>query len=99
MAANGTIERQARFLADDNRRAEPDIRKIYWFPHEEEVRLVELTDLIPAADEEMVQPFYFQASPEDNLPAPSGIAMIRPEEFGKLKLPEDWGDWAQAVEL
>ena len=27
------VELQARFLADDNRKAEPSIQKVYWFPH------------------------------------------------------------------
>lgn len=93
------IERQARDLADDNRRAEPDITRIFWFPFDREVRLVELTDQVPATTDGELHPFYFRAAPADNLPAPSAIAMIRVAEFGKLKLPVDWGAWIDAVEL
>lgn len=94
-----TIESQARMLAEENRKAEPAIVKVFWFPHEEEVRLVELSEAMPASQDPEAYPFYFRSSPKDGLPAPSGILLIRPEEFGKLKLPPDWGDWKLAVEL
>src|SRR6266508_2541493 len=93
------IEQQARLLAVDNRQAEPDIARVFWFPDIQEVRLVELTDQVPESLDREVHPFYFRASPDDNLPAPSGIAMIRANEFGKLRLPAGWGDWNDAVEL
>lgn len=93
------VERQARMLAKDNREAEPDISDIYWFPHDDEVRLVELTPAIPASGDGRVHPFYFRSSPSDNLPAPSGIALIRPEEYRSLQTPKDWGDWDAAVRI
>src|SRR5438067_1712192 len=93
---NPTIERQARLLAGDNRRAEPQITRIFWFPDEKEVRLIELIDQVPATADGEVRPFYFRASPQDNLPAPSAIAMIRGDEYGRLKLPRGWGEWADA---
>lgn len=96
---NAAIEQQARLLAADNRQAEPDITGVFWFPDEREVRLVELTDQVPANGDGEVRPFYFQPSPNDGLPLPSGIAMIRPDEFGRLRLPADWGNWEDAVAL
>jgi hypothetical protein len=99
MTIDKSIEEQARFLAADNRKAEPSIKKIYWFPHSDELRLVELLDEVPASQDVQVRPFYFRASPEDGLSVVSSIAMIRPEEFGKLQLPKDWGDWSEAIEL
>jgi hypothetical protein len=96
---NPEIERQARLLALDNRIAEPDITRVFWFPDEKEVRLVELTEQVPAGTEGEVLPFYFRPSPQHQLPSPSAIAMIREAEFGKLKLPSGWGDWSDAVEL
>ena len=93
------VKRQAKLLAAENRRAEPDIRMIYWFPHEKEVRLLELTPTIPASGDGRVHPFHFQPKPDLDLHAPSGIALIRPDEFGKLDLPTDWGDWGSAVPL
>lgn len=93
------IERQARLLAEDNRRAESDITRIIWFPNDAEVRLIELTEQIPVNADGEIHPFYFRASPQDLLPAPSAMAMIRPDEYGKLKLPAGWGEWSDGVDL
>jgi len=93
------IEEQARTLAHENREAEPGITKVYWFPDDKEVRLVGLLPNIPPSGENELYPFYFRASPADDLPAPSSVALIRPEEFGVLRLPKAWGEWDQAVEL
>lgn len=93
---NATIRDQALLLAEEARRSDPSIIKFYWFPAQNEVRLVEVaTDMQPSPDQE-VQPFYFPASPQHNLPALSGVALIRDGEDGKLKLPEGWGTWADA---
>ena len=99
MTTMESVEQQARFLAEDNRKAEPSIQKIYWFPHPDELRLVELLDEIPVSMDEQIHAFYFQPSPEDGLTIGSRIAMIRPEEFGKARLPRGWGEWSDAVEL
>lgn len=93
------IKAQARYLARQNREAEPDIVKVYWFPDDREVRLVELHLGVPQSLDGKLNPFYFRDQPEDNLPAPSGVALIRPEEFGQLELPSSWGDWNRAEEL
>lgn len=93
------IEAQARFLAADNRKNDPDVKRVFWFPNEREVRLVELTDVIPTNLDGELHAFWFRASPKDNLPAPSRIALIQPREFGKLRLPSDWGDWQVAKEI
>lgn len=93
------IKRQAELLAGENRKAEPSITRIYWFPDDHEVRLVELISTVPRADDGRVHPFYFRANAEEDLPAPTGIALIRPEEFRQLSLPEKWGGWEAAVSL
>jgi hypothetical protein len=93
------IREQAVRLARENKRAEPGIVRVYWFPDENEVRLLELEAGIPPSAGDTVEPFHFAPSPRDNLRAPSGIALIRPDEFRKLELPEDWGDWDRAEEL
>ncbi len=84
------IKKQARSLAEENRKADPAIEKVYWFPDGGEVRLVELSEEVPESEDGVLHPFYFQCSPQDNLPAPSGIAIIRPEEFRKLEMPDGW---------
>lgn len=96
---NPVIEQQARLLAADNRQAEPDITGIFWFPDDQEVRLVELTDQVPQSLDGEVHPFYFRPSVQDNLPVPTAVAMIRADEFGRLRLPANWGDWGDAIEL
>jgi len=93
------IREQAEFLAAENRQADPTIEAVYWFPHSVEVRLVEITPEVPRDPDSEAHPFYFPASPRDRLPAPSGIALIRPDEVRQVRLPEGWGDWNDAVEL
>ena len=95
----GVIRQQALLLATENKRAEPGITKVYWFPDEKEVRLLELEEGIPPSPSDVVEPFRFAPSIRDQLPAPSGVALIRPDEFRKLNLPEDWGGWDSALEL
>lgn len=98
MSKKDTIKKQALLLAKENKKAEPDIKDVYWFPNEEEVRLIEIEDIIPPSGE-FVEPFYFDPSPEDNMPAPSGIALIRSDEVKKLILPDGWGTWESAEKL
>lgn len=93
------IQRQAQVLAKENKLAEPGIKKILWFPDNKEVRLVMLEDDLPRSISKTVEPFYFGPSRADKLPARSGIALIRTDEKGKLKLPEGWGSWEKAKEL
>ena len=95
MHKQNKIREQAIFLAKENVEAEPDIKTIYWFPDDEEVRLVEVEDII-SRSEGSVDPFYFDPSPADNMPAPSGIALIRPDEVNNLTLPTGWGKWENA---
>jgi hypothetical protein len=96
---NPDMEKEARMLAAHHREGDPDITKVYWFPDDKEVRLLDLSEQIPIAMDGEVHPFYFPPSPEHGLPMPSAIAMIRPDEFGKLRLPAEWGDWSDAAEL
>ncbi|HVX86691.1 MAG TPA: hypothetical protein VH253_18050 [Phycisphaerae bacterium] len=93
------IERQARLLAKENRQAEPAITKVYWFPDEHEVRLVEVDTTMPPSGDGLVHPFFFRPSPQDDLPSPSGVALISPEEDRRAELPEGWGSWEDAREL
>ena|ERR1035437_4948940 len=97
--ATDPIRNQAEYLALENRAAEPGIEKIYWLPNPKEVRLIELLTSVAGAPDHSLHPFYFRAAPADNLPFPSGVALIRPEEFRKLQLPEGWGSWDDAVEI
>lgn len=92
------IRKQAEMLARENRESDPEISRIYWFPSDEQIRLVELHESIPPSGD-AVHPFYFHPSPRDGLTAPSGIALIRPSEYKTIKLPEGWGEWENAEEI
>lgn len=94
-----TVRRQAEEIARANREADPAIKEVYWFPHEEEVRLIEADETVPRSWDGKVHPFRFRASLEDDLPAPSDVALIRPEEVGKVELPEGWGSWDDAEKV
>lgn len=61
--------------------------------------MIEVTEQVPQNLDGEAHPFYFRASPQDNLPAPSAIAMIRADEVGRLRLFADWGDWNDAIDL
>ena len=89
------IREYARRLAEANAEAEPSISDAYWFPAEDEIRLIEVDRDTPPSD--CVMPFYFGEDPEGDIPVPSGIAMIRPEEKDTLSPPEGWGTWGDAV--
>jgi len=86
-------------LTIESKKTEPDILKTYWFPHENEVHLIQLDDTAPASLSGEVEPFYFDPSPEDNITVPSGIAIIRSDEYRNLTLPKEWGDWKDGQEL
>ncbi len=91
------VKTEAIKLAKENKKAEPNILKIFWFPHEEKFRLIEVEDDIPDSFENEIEVFYFGQS--QNVPLNSAIGLIRSNEIGKLKLPENWGNWAVAEEL
>ena len=93
------IKRQAELLARENKEAEPDISKVYWFPDENEVRLVELHSTVPPSGEGPVYPYYFPPALADNLPTTSGVVLIRPEEYRNVELPPGWGPWSKAEEI
>jgi hypothetical protein len=99
MIVTDTIEQQARYLANYGREVEPGIVKVYWFPAQEEIRLISLYPDMPASEDEHLAPFYFKPSPEDGITFWSAVAMIQPSEFGNLELPKEWGAWNDAIAI
>ncbi|MFH1113181.1 MAG: hypothetical protein V1792_04610 [Pseudomonadota bacterium] len=100
MGLTGNIDRileQAKKIALEAKETDSNISKIYWFPHEEEVRLIEIDENTVESLCGCVEPFYFDSTAE--VPVPSGIAIIRADEFGKLEMPNGWGDWKDGQEL
>ncbi len=87
----------AERLATANAESEPTLRKVLWFPHEVELRLVEVMDDVIASDS--VIAFHFGPDAPGGIPVPSAIALIRPQEFRAIPLPEGWGNWDDAEEI
>ena len=93
------VRQQANNLAMANREADPDIVDVYWFPADAEIRLVEVVRTpVPTSGDEL-EPFYFAPVPADGIDLRSAVALINPEEVGKLKLPAGWGTWKSAKKL
>ncbi len=97
MPDKATIKKLATEVARENVEAEPSISKIYLLPAEDEIRLIEVDEQTVPSD--CVAPFYFRSDPQGGIPVPCGIAIIRPDEVRKLKLPEGWGSWDDAEEI
>lgn len=88
------IKEAAQRLAEANASSVNSLMKIYLFPHEQEIRLLEIDSATIESDE--VTPFSFSSDNENGIPFPSSIAVILPHEFGKLPLPKEWGEWSSA---
>lgn len=94
----GDIHTAAMSLAKYNQEAEPAIVRSYLFPSNTEIRLIHLDEHSPAMREgDDIAPFYFGRS--SDVPYPSAIALIRPEEKERLTPPAGWGEWEEAEEL
>jgi len=90
------LKNYAQKLAEANAENEPAITEIYLFPSDTEIRLIELDPTAPSS-EEIISPYYFPPDPRAGIPLPSGIALIPPDQKGKLRPPADWGPWAAAI--
>jgi hypothetical protein len=89
------IELAAQKLARANAESEASISRIYWFPDDEQIRLVEIDQESIKTSDQSIRPFYF--NPVDDVPFPSGVALIHPDEVGKKSLPKEWNvNWSSA---
>ena len=84
-------------LVQSHREVEPNLRLVYLYrdPAGREVRLVEIVDGSPSAEE--VLPFRFAPDEARGVPYPVVIVELSPEEFqrverGELPLPAGWTD-------
>jgi len=98
MVSKDDVRKWALFLAKESVGDDSSVSRVFWFPHDQEIRLVEVDE--SSLPNDQVLPFYFGPSPAGGVPLPSAIALIRPDEVPKrLKLPDDWGTWDDAEEL
>ncbi len=87
----------ARRLAEAAREAEPAMLKILLFPSANEIRLLYVDATAhPAGEDEQIAPYYFRPAPNNGINFESAVALIRPEEEGRLALPVGWGTWGDA---
>ena len=84
-------------LVQSHRDVEPNLRRIFFYrdPDGREVRLVEVVDGSPSADD--VLPFRFAPDESRGVHYPVVIVELSPEEFerveqGELPLPPGWTD-------
>lgn len=97
ISTSGEVEQAARKMAAANAEAAPETEAIYFFPSQNEIRLIE-TDPTTLPSTEIV-PYYFGAAPQSGIPYRSSVALIRPEEAFRLAPPPEWGTWKDAIKL
>ncbi len=89
----GNMLESAYFQARNHKCQDPNTLHIFYFPHEQYIRLLEVTPDVATTGE--VFPFRFAERPEWHLYYQSCITLLSPEEWemvldGRLKLPEGW---------
>ncbi|MGI4789561.1 MAG: hypothetical protein ACRYFS_12000 [Janthinobacterium lividum] len=99
-ARNDDMRATAKMLADAARESDPATIKVLLFPSTEEIRLLYVDETArPTLEEETIAPYYFGADKRSGTHYTSAVALIRPEEEGKLHLPAGWGTWEDAVSI
>lgn len=97
---SGEMRASARRLAEAAVEAEPAIKKVLLFPSAKDIRLVYVdTNAHPSEEETGVTPYYFRPAPKSGVDFESAVALIRPQDEGRLTLPEGWGGWKDAETL
>jgi hypothetical protein len=96
-----SVEDVAMEIVTDHIEAEPGIIRIYLFPSDKEVRLIEVDKTVSERREgNKLLPFYFEADEANDLPFPMVVDLIAPshEELlrkGEICLPANWGNWSE----
>ncbi len=88
-----TIEEVARELARAHRAEDAETQHVFLSPHDEEVRLVEVTRSLAPSGE--VLPFRFAEDDDDGIPYQSVIVLLSEEDWARvdkkeLPLPPGW---------
>lgn len=89
------LQRTARSLVEPHREAEPNLRRIIFYPDPEglELRLLEVVDGSPSLGE--AYPFRFAPDEDHGVPYPLVLVEMSPDEYdavrnGQLALPAGW---------
>ncbi|WP_437630701.1 hypothetical protein [Sorangium sp. So ce854] len=98
------VDEVAKHLAEAHKKADPDIQQIYMVedPTGAEVRLVEVSGSVGYTG--AVMPFRFAARPDLDIPYPSVVILLSPEEKTlldrkELELPDTWGSSPRLVPI
>lgn len=86
-----TIKDKAISQAKEHKKEDPDILKTFWFPHNKEIRLIEIIKNTPTCCNGELEVFCFDGN--------VALGIILPDEIGKVELPKDWGTWKDAEEI
>lgn len=90
----------AQMLAGEHASSDEGMKKVLWFPHDREIRMIEVSSSVGSTGE--VLPFRFTADPPE-VPFESVIALLGADdgerlEGGQLELPPGWDrDLAEVV--
>jgi hypothetical protein len=77
-----TIQAIAMELAEAHREDDPSAL-VYWYPDANEVRLLEVTKNVPD-DGDILHPFAFTPDHKNNIPYPSVIVLVNPEQYQRI---------------
>lgn len=99
-----SVDEVAKSLATAHKKADPDIMQIYLIedPTGKEVRLVEVSTSVGFTG--AIMPFRFAARPDLDVPYPSVVILLSPEEKdlldrSELELPGSWGPSPRLVPI
>jgi len=99
-----SVDEVAKNLATAHKKADPDIRQIYLIedPTGKEIRLVEVSTSVGFTGS--IMPFRFAARPDLDVPYPSVVILLSPEEKDlldrrELELPDAWGPSPRLVPI
>ena len=101
MVTREEIEVEAKILAQDYVQSEPSLKAVYWFPDQSnsEIRIIDVVEGYFAADTiDKIDVFIFNHAIKDQ-PIKLLIGTVPPSLENKPVIPNEWGDWNQAVKV
>lgn len=88
---------EIRSLALENAGTYPEFTALHYWPHDDEFRMVYVDPHAMETRDGRVHLSAFGAGPGQ--PYDLVVGVVRPEEIGRLSLPDDFGGWDKAIVL
>ncbi|AIE86213.1 hypothetical protein [Fimbriimonas ginsengisoli] len=85
MATREQVDR----VIEDFKRVDEGMEEVLWFPADNSVRLVVVSNTAPASGA-VVETFRFPADPDDPADSPKEVGLIRPEDVDRVVYPSGW---------